>query len=175
MSLVREQERSLLSMSKIYLDKLGYENYLKSLEDIKKEIDDNAKLMSLYVSDDAYGDGWHDNFAYEETMRKEAELFQKYNKKKSMLKDIVIVDKEFNGTVSLNTKVELLFIDDEEIEEYIITGDINSNIDDNSITINSPLGSAIYGKRVGDKVSYKVGENTYNVEILNIITKDTLI
>ena len=155
-------------MSKIYLDKLGYENYLKSLEDIKKEIDDNAKLMSLYVSDDAYGDGWHDNFAYEETMRKEAELFQKYNKKKSMLKDIVIVDKEFNGTVSLNTKVELLFIDDEEIEEYIITGDINSNIDDNSITINSPLGSAIYGKRVGDKVSYKVGDNTYNVEILGI-------
>ena len=159
-------------MSKIYLDKLGYENYLKSLEDIKKEIDDNAKLMSLYVSDDAYGDGWHDNFAYEETMRKEAELFQKYNKKKSMLKDIVIVDKEFNGTVSLNTKVELLFIDDEEIEEYIITGDINSNIDDNSITINSPLGSAIYGKRVGDKVSYKVGDNTYNVEILNIVANN---
>ena len=101
-------------------------------------------------------------------MHKEAELFQKYNKKKSMLKDIVIVDKESNGTVSLNMKVELLFIDDEEVEEYIITGDINSNIEDNSITINSPLGSAIYGKKVGDKVSYKVGNNTYNVEILGI-------
>ena len=150
MSLVQEQERSLLSMSKIYLDKLGYENYLKSLEDIKKEIDENAKLMSLYVSDDAYGDGWHDNFAYEETMHKEAELFQKYNKKKSMLKDIAIIDKESNGTVSLNMKVELLFIDDK------------------SITINSPLGSAIYGKKIGDKVSYKVGNNTYNVEILGI-------
>ena len=171
MSLVREQERSLLSMSKIYLDKLGYENYLKSLEDIKKEIDENAKLMSLYVSDDAYGDGWHDNFAYEETMRKEAELFQKYNKKKSMLKDIVIVDKESNGTVSLNMKVELLFIDDETVEEYILTGDINSNIDDKSIAINSPLGSAIYGKKIGDKVSYKVGDNTYNVEILGIVAR----
>lgn len=45
-------------MSKIYLDKLGYQNYLKSLEDIKKEIDENAKLKSLYASDDAYGDGW---------------------------------------------------------------------------------------------------------------------
>ena len=172
MSLVQEQERSLLSMSKIYLDKLGYENYLKSLEDIKKEIDENAKLMSLYESDDAYGDGWHDNFAYEETMRKEAELFQKYNKKKSMLKDIVIVDKKSNGTVSLNMKVELLFIDDDLVEEYIITGDINSNIDDKSITINSPLGSAIYGKKVGDKVSYKVGDNTYNVEILGIVAND---
>ena len=155
-------------MSKIYLDKEGYLNYLKSLEDIKKEIDDNAKLMSLYASDDAYGDGWHDNFAYEEAMHKENELFQRYNKKKSMLKDIVIIDKESNGTVSLNMKVRLLFIDDEIKEEYIITGDINSNIDDNSITINSPLGSAIYGKRVGDKVCYKVRDNTYNVEILGI-------
>ena len=56
MSLVRGQERSLLFISKIYLDKVGYENYLKSLENIKKEIDANAKLMSLYASDDAYGD-----------------------------------------------------------------------------------------------------------------------
>ena len=101
-------------------------------------------------------------------MKREAELFQKYNKKKSMLKDIVIIDKESNGTVSLNMKVELLFIDDDIVEEYILTGDINSNLDDNSITLNSPLGSAIYGKKVGDKVSYKVGDNIYNVEILGI-------
>lgn len=168
MLLAQEQERSLLFMSKIYLDRKGYLNYLKSLEDIKKEIDENAKLMSLYVSDDAYGDGWHDNFAYEETMKREAELFQKYNKKKGMLKDIVIIDKESNGTVSLNMKVGLLFIDDDIVEEYILTGDINSNLDDNSITLNSPLGSAIYGKKVGDKVSYKVGDNIYNVEILGI-------
>ncbi len=85
-----------------------------------------------------------------------------------MLKDIVIVDSKDNGTVSLNKKVELLFIDDDLVEEYILTGDINSNIDDNSITLNSPLGSAIYGKKVGDIVSYKVNDNTYNVEILEI-------
>ena len=28
-------------------------------------------------------------------------------------------------------------LDDDSVEEYTITGDINSNIDDNSITINS--------------------------------------
>ena len=166
---VREQERSLLFMSKIYLDKKGYENYLKSLEDIKKEIDDNTKLISIYTSDDAYGDGWHDNFAYEEARKKEIQLFYKYQKKREMLNDIVIIDKESNDTVSLNTKVELLFIDDDLVEEYIITGDIKSNIDNNNITINSPLGSAIYGKKIGDKVSYKVGDNTYDVEILNIV------
>lgn len=86
-----------------------------------------------------------------------------------MLKDIVIVDSKDNGTVSLNTKVELLFIDDDSVEEYLLTGDINSNIDDNSITLNSPLGSAIYGKKVGDIVSYKVNDNTYRIKVLNII------
>ena len=152
---------------KIYLNHEGVLQFNKILEEKKGELLKNSTASSSSIQN-ATGDGWHDNFAYEETMHKEAELFQKYNKKKSMLKDIVIVDKESNGTVSLNMKVELLFIDDEEIEEYIITGDINSNIEDNSITINSPLGSAIYGKKVGDKVSYKVGDNTYNVEILGI-------
>lgn len=156
-------------MSKIYLDKEGYLNYLKSLEDIKKEIDDNTKLISIYTSDDAYGDSWHDNFAYEEARKKEIQLFYKYQKKREMLKDIVIIDNKDDNTVSLNTKVEIFFIDEDTIEEYIITGDIKSNIDASSITINSPLGSAIYGKKVGDRVSYKVGDCTYNVEILNIV------
>lgn len=168
MSLVPEQERNLLFMSKIYLDKAGFDNYVKSLEKIKKEIEDNAKLMSLYVSDDAYGDGWHDNFAYEETMRKEAELFQRYNKKKSILKDIVIIYHKRNGAVGINMKVELLFVEDNITEEYLLTGDITSDIDHNSITINSPLGTAIYGKQIGDIVNYKVGDNSYCVKIVNI-------
>lgn len=154
-------------MSKIYLDKLGYQNYLKSLEDIKKEIDENAKLKSLYASDDAYGDGWHDNFAYEEAMHKEHELFSKYNKKKSMLKDIVILEENSNDLVGLNNKVKILFVSDEEVEEFVLVGDITSKTD-NTITLNSPLGSAIYGKKIGDKVSYKVGDITYDVEILDI-------
>lgn len=154
-------------MSKIYLDKLGYQNYLKSLEDIKKEIDENAKLKSLYASDDAYGDGWHDNFAYEEAMHKEHELFSKYNKKKSMLKDIVILEENSNDLVGLNNKVKILFVSDEEVEEFVLVGDITSKTD-NTITLNSPLESAIYGKKIGDKVSYKVGDITYDVEILDI-------
>ncbi len=155
-------------MSKIYLDRKGYENYLKSLEDIKKEIDDNAKLMSLYASEDTYGDGWHDNFAYEEAMHKEHELFSKYNKKKSMLKDIIILKDNNDDLVGLNKKIKILFLDDNLIEEFILVGDIISK-DDNTITVNSPLGSVIYGKKVGDKVKYNVDDISYNIQILNII------
>ena len=34
------------------------------------------------------------------------------------------------------------------------------------ITINSPLGNALYKKQVGDVVSYVVKQNQFNVEIL---------
>lgn len=100
-------------------------------------------------------------------MHKEHELFSKYNKKKSMLKDIVILEENSNDLVGLNNKVKILFVSDEEVEEFVLVGDITSKTD-NTITLNSPLGSAIYGKKIGDKVSYKVGDITYDVEILDI-------
>lgn len=100
-------------------------------------------------------------------MHKEHELFSKYNKKKSMLKDIVILEENSNDLVGLNNKVKILFVSDEEVGEFVLVGDITSKTD-NTITLNSPLGSAIYGKKIGDKVSYKVGDITYDVEILDI-------
>lgn len=49
-------------MDKIYLSKEGYQKYLEKLENIKKKIEKNNIDITEYVSDDAYGDGWHDNF-----------------------------------------------------------------------------------------------------------------
>jgi len=51
-------------MDKIYLDQDGYENYLKELEQLREKIIKNSSDISEFMSDDAYGDGWHDNFAY---------------------------------------------------------------------------------------------------------------
>ena len=58
-------------MDKIYLDQEGYKNYLKEIEVIKEKIQKNSIDISEYIGDDAYGDGWHDNFAYEQAIKKE--------------------------------------------------------------------------------------------------------
>lgn len=50
-------------MDKIYLSKEGYQKYFEELENIKKKIEKNNIDITEYVSDDAYGDGWHDNFS----------------------------------------------------------------------------------------------------------------
>lgn len=158
-------------MSKILLDEKGYQEYLDQIEEIRKRINENAKNMAEYASDDAYGDGWHDNFAYEEATRIESALYQELNDKLKGLNEIEIIkeDKETNK-VSIGAIVKVRFDNDDEIEEYHITGNTTSDINDDnsSITINSPLGSALYNKKVNDKFSYLVNENNFTGVIVDI-------
>ena len=146
-------------MGKILLDKNGYEEFLNQIEKIKKRIDENAKSIALFASDDAYGDGWHDNFAYEEATKKEISLYKELDKKMKELKDIEIIEEsDDKDCVSINSVVTLLFDGLDEEEKYILTGNASSNINDeiSSITANSPLGRALINKKVNDTFSYKV-------------------
>ncbi len=156
---------------KIYLDSEGYQNYLKEIDALKKKVEENAKEMSEYASDDAYGDGWHDNFAYEETLRKENALFYELRRKVEGLKRIEIIDqKGKENQVTIGTIVELQFEGEEETELYQLTGNTSSESKEawTSVTLNSPLGKVLYGKKRGDSFSYQVGENTLKGKIINL-------
>ena len=72
-------------MDKIYLDQEGYENHLKELEEIREKIRKNSSDISEFMSDDAYGDGWHDNFAYEQAIQKESSLLYELKKKEKAI------------------------------------------------------------------------------------------
>lgn len=156
---------------KIYLDSAGYEKYLQEIESLKEKIQKNACDMSLYASDDAYGDGWHDNFAYEDAMRKERMLFFELNQKLQGLNKIEILDQEVtNKIVSIGTFVEVLFDGEEETEVYQITGSTSSDLEGeiSLITITSPLGKAIYQKTVGASFQYEVDSINYTGKIIKI-------
>lgn len=156
---------------KIYLDSAGYEKYLQEIESLKEKIQKNACDMSLYASDDAYGDGWHDNFAYEEAMRKERMLFFELNQKLQGLNHIQILDQEVtNDFVCIGTYVEILFDGEDDTEVYQITGSTSSDLEGEIplITITSPLGKAIYRKRIGEKFQYEIGNERLQGTILNI-------
>ena len=160
-------------MEKIILDEKGYEEYLKDIDEIKEKIRKNSADISESQSDDAYGDGWHDNFAYEQAISKERSLMYELDTKMKGLKNIKIVKKKENSDyVDLNTIV-LVEFNNEEREEYLITGssssDINSSIPE--ITLNSPLGKALYKKKKGDTFTYKVEENNIEGKIIELRKK----
>ena len=162
-------------MSKIYLDEAGYQEYLKELEIIKKKIESNSKDIAEYMSDDAYGDGWHDNFAYEQAMQKENVLKRDLDLKLKGLNNIVIIkNKDKDGVVGLNKIVDILFDGENEIETYILTGSSSSNMNSSipTVTVNSPLGGAIFNKKKDDVFTYQVDKNTISGKIIDIRTNN---
>lgn len=156
-------------MDKIYLDQEGYENYLKELDEIREKIRKNSTDISEFASDDAYGDGWHDNFAYEQAVQKENSLLYELDIKLKGLAKIEIINKKENSDKVILGSIVTIKIDD-EIEEYRLSGDTNSKLDLDIpvITLNSPLGKAIYQKKVNDSFYYSVDSNIIKGVIIDI-------
>ena len=87
-----------------------------------------------------------------------------------MLKNASIVsDESKDDEVGLNNRVEVYFEEDDETEEYKLVTSIRGNSMKGMISIESPLGKAIRGHKVGDLVFVKVNENAgYYVVIKSI-------
>lgn len=159
---------------KIYLDKKGKEQYMQEFEDIKEKLKENSKSKSS-AHTDAVGDGWHDNFAFEEAKRKENELIFEIEKKIQGIRNIVIVEKGSDATVvDIDDIVEIKVIyaeDDIEQGIYKLIGGTRPNTDApiQELTINSPVGEGIYKKKAVCKTSCKINGREVPVEILGKI------
>ena len=81
----------------------------------------------------------------------------------------VVDDSSADDEVGINNTVTVEFIEDKETETYRIVTTVRVDTFKNMISIDSPLGKALMGHRVGDIVNVKVNENVnYDVKILEI-------
>ena len=87
-------------MKEIIVDKEGYEQYYKELEKLKNISDNNAAVGSEAYKD-AIGDGWHDNFAFEDSMRESRTIANKINK---------MLDDHYAGVENHGRKLYNIFI-----------------------------------------------------------------
>lgn len=87
-----------------------------------------------------------------------------------MIKTAVIVsDDSKNDEVGINNKVTLYFEDDDEEEVYTIVTTVRGNSLKGWISNESPIGKAVLGHKVGDRVWVKINDNAgYYVEIRKI-------
>ena len=81
----------------------------------------------------------------------------------------VVDDSSADDEVGINNTVTVEFIEDKETETYRIVTTVRVDTFKNMISIDSPLGKALMGHKVGDVVNVKVNENVnYDVMIINI-------
>ena len=75
-----------------------------------------------------------------------------------------------NGTVQVGSKIVYLDIDEDEECEFTIVGTAEADFAKNKISIESPVGSALNGRKVGDIVSVKAPRGgEYKIKLLKIL------
>ena len=87
-----------------------------------------------------------------------------------MLKTAEIVSDESNDDeVGINNAVEIRFLKDNRVAKYKLVTSVRGNSLNGYISIESPVGKAVLGHRVGDNVKVSVNESvSYEIEIVSI-------
>ena len=87
-----------------------------------------------------------------------------------MLKNArIISDVSRDDEIGINNTVDVYFEEDDETETYRLVTSVRGNSLQGLISIESPLGKAIKGHKVGDRVKVKTnGEDGYYVIIKKI-------
>ena len=147
-----------------YLDELGYETYKEILNNL--ENNKLNKINAINSSKDI------------EDTKKLRVLLSDINKKIKMTKDILnnaknVESNTNNDTLGVGDVVKVkAYISVDEIYEdiYELTScENNFDYDIPKISINSPLGRAIYNSSVGSTVYYELKEDKIKVDILEKI------
>ena len=81
----------------------------------------------------------------------------------------VVEDTSRSDEVGMDDIVEVEFEEDGEVEKYKLVTSIRGNSMENRVSIESPIGKALKGHRVGDRVKVQVNENvSYYLHIRSI-------
>ena len=81
----------------------------------------------------------------------------------------IVSDDSGEDEVGVNNIVEIYFEEDDEVEKFKLTTTVRGNSLEGRISIESPIGKAILGHKVGDRVFVKVNDSySYFLEIRSI-------
>lgn len=155
----------------ILLDENGYNQYLEELNKLKEISIKNSTIGSESYKD-AVGDGWHDNFAFEETMRESRLISNRINKMIQEQEKISIVKRNniSNDIIDIGDILTIKVIYSEEDTETLnikLTGKYLPKKDSNEITLNSPIGKAIYQKNINDNIYYLVNDKKIIIKVID--------
>lgn len=121
----------------------------------------------------AHGD-LSENFEYKAAKQYKNQNESRIRYLERLLKNAQIIEDHSKADeVGLDSVVSVYIPEDEEEEEYKIVTSIRGNSMNGYISIESPLGKALLGHKVGDTVHIQVNESYgYDVEIRQISQSD---
>jgi len=114
-----------------------------------------------------YGD-LSENSEYDEAKNEQALLEAKIAEMEVMIRNATIVDKVSTKEVGIGTTVTLYDYEFEEEIEYHIVGATEIDIANGKISVESPVGKALFGKKIDAEVEVEVPDGVAKYKILDI-------
>lgn len=136
----------------------------KDIEAMEAEIEERKlvirpKLLESVKEARAHGD-LSENFEYYAAKREKNKNESRIRFLERMIKTAeVIPDDSKEDEIGMNNTVEVEFEEDGSIEKYKIVTTMRGNSLEGLISVESPIGKALMGHKVGDRVQVQVNES----------------
>lgn len=152
-------------------NKLTEENIKKLREELDYRMTvKRAEIAKEKLVAAAHGDR-SENAEYKEACRNYRENDNRIQYLLSMISTATVVydDEVDKSALGLNSKAKIKFIEDDFETEVTLVSTMDLDPDNMKISIESDLGKALSGKKVGDIVEVVAPAEKYSVEILEIL------
>ena len=153
--------------NEIVMTKEGYDDLVKELNELKTtrraEISEKIRVAR------GFGD-LSENSEYDEAKNEQAIVEARIAEVEAMLKVARVLDETeiAHDTISVGSTVKLKDLEFDEIETYYLVGSTESDPMNNRISDESPLGKALLGKKVGERISVDAPSGEVPYEILEV-------
>jgi len=149
----------------IYLTPEGLLEIEEELNVLKKE--KRPEIIKLIRDARALGD-LSENADYHAAREEQAVIEGRILELERIMENAIIIEEGKTDKVSIGSTVKIKYINDDEVEEYKIVGRTEADPFENKISNESPIATAIIGRKTGDTVSVDSPNGSYDVEILAI-------
>lgn len=155
-------------MEKVYLTREGLERQRKELEALIKEIRPEATHQLAVAR--AHGD-LSENAEYDAAREKLADIDRRIADMQQKLARVQIIDQDNMAAdeVRILSKVKLKNLSNGSLLEYTLVDPVQSNPSLKLISVQSPIGAGLLGRKVGDTVAIDVpsGQISFTIEEIN--------
>lgn len=149
------------------ITKKGYEALQAELVRLRKV--ERSKVIEAIAEARAHGD-LSENAEYDAAKERQGFIEARISELESKLADARIIEiaGRMSETIVFGATVVIVEQESQEKKQYMLVGQDEADLKDGKISIQSPVGRALIGKRIGDFVEVKTPARLVEYEVLEI-------
>lgn len=149
----------------IYLTKEGYEKLKAELDQLKQKL--MFEIAARIKEARELGD-LSENSEYQEAKNEQGRIAARINELENMLSKAEVIEGLDTNTINIGNWVLIKNLDTGEEKTIQIVTPHEADVFNNKISLESPIGRVLVGKKVGEVVKIKAPKGVYKYKILGI-------